>query len=82
MKKTDSTVHTHSHLATSLFLRVGGTSPSRLCIIPISHCDLGSSSDVGAAVVLDALVGRLPGTITGAADAVSGSGSAAARPGF
>ena len=39
------------------------------------------SLDVRAAVVLDALVGRLPGTVTGAADDAF-SGSAAAGPGF
>ena len=45
---------------------------------PISHSDL-CSLDVRAAVVLDALVGRLPGTIPSANDAVSGSAAAVPR---
>ena len=69
-------------MATSLFLSVGEShSPPATVVyafpfgrvLCVSH-----SLDIRAAVVLDALVGRLPGTVTGAAF----SGSAAAGPGF
>ena len=79
-----------AHMGTSPFPRVGSLPRHNSCLCirgtnPISHSDL-CSLDVRAAVVLDALVGRLPGTITGDADAASAndavSGSAAAGPGF
>ena len=71
-------------MATSLFLSVGEShSPPATVVyafpfgrvLCVSH-----SLDIRAAVVLDALVGRLPGTVTGAAYAFPGS--AAAGPGF
>ena len=88
MKKTDVyTPDAQTHMGTSPFPRVCSLPRHNSCLCirgtnPISHSDL-CSLDVRAAVVLDALVGRLPGTITGAASANDAvSGSAAAGPGF
>ena len=85
MKKTDSTVHTHSHLATSLFSGLGELPPVVYALFPfLAVACVHPPSDVGAAVVLDALVGRLPGAVSGPASGSdeAASGSAAATSGL